>query len=83
LGLTVDLPDNRAVGSTANPTPTSEYGETASADASDEKPPATGTGSSGASIFTALEEQFGLKLVSQKVRVEFLVVDWVEKPSED
>ena len=35
----------------------------------------------GPSLFTALQEQLGLQLVSQKVSVEFLVVDSVEKPS--
>ena len=47
------------------------------------KPQAGSTGGSSASIFTALEEQLGLKVVSQKVRVDFLVIDSVEKPSED
>ena len=38
---------------------------------------------SGATIFTALEEQLGLKLVSAKGPVKVLVIDSVEKPSED
>jgi hypothetical protein len=33
------------------------------------------------SIFTALREQLGLQLVSQKVSMEYLVIDAVEKPS--
>lgn len=33
------------------------------------------------SIFTAVQQQLGLKLESQKARVEVLVVDHVEKPS--
>ena len=36
----------------------------------------------GASIFTAIQEQLGLRLRSQKAPVEFLVIDHVEKPSE-
>jgi len=42
-----------------------------------------GADSSGPSLFTALEEQLGLKLESAKGPVEILVIDSVQKPSEN
>lgn len=44
----------------------------------DAPPPAD---SSGPSVFTAVQEQLGLRLESQKGPVEILVIDSVEKPS--
>jgi bla regulator protein blaR1 len=39
--------------------------------------------SSGPSIFTAIQEQLGLKLESEKGPVNILIIDHVEKPSEN
>ena len=51
-----------------------------------ENPPTTGgpaPADVGASIFTALEEQLGLKLESIKAPVDVLVIDHVEQPTPD
>jgi uncharacterized protein (TIGR03435 family) len=37
----------------------------------------------GPSVFTALQEQLGLKLESQKAPADVLVIDSVQKPSEN
>ena len=39
--------------------------------------------SSGPTLFTAIQEQLGLKLKSTKGPVEILVIDHVEEPSEN
>jgi uncharacterized protein (TIGR03435 family) len=40
------------------------------------------TDGNGASIFTALREELGLKLASDKAPVEVLVIDHIARPSE-
>jgi uncharacterized protein (TIGR03435 family) len=44
-------------------------------------PDSSASGDSGPSIFAAIEDQLGLKLVSAKGPVEVIVVDHIEKPS--
>jgi uncharacterized protein (TIGR03435 family) len=46
-------------------------------------PPPAPAGNGGPSIFTAFQEQLGLKLDSQKGPVEILVIERAEKPSEN
>jgi uncharacterized protein (TIGR03435 family) len=46
-------------------------------------PPLPPVDPNGPSLFTALQEQLGLKLVSQKGAVEIMVIDRVERPSEN
>src|ERR1700722_6913624 len=46
-------------------------------------PPLPPIDPNGPSLFTALQEQLGLKLESQKGPVEMLVIDHIERPSEN
>ena len=46
-------------------------------------PPTASSIPDGPSLFTALEEQLGLKLESTKAAVEFFVVDSVARPEPD
>jgi uncharacterized protein (TIGR03435 family) len=45
--------------------------------------PDSATGDLGVSLFTAVQEQLGLKLESTKSRVDVIVVDHVERPTSD
>ena len=46
-------------------------------------PPAAENPNAPPGLFTAIQEQLGLKLGQQKIPTEVLVIDHVEKPSEN
>ena len=51
-----------------------------------ERPDASGAGpgtTDAPSLFTAVQEQLGLKLISTKAPVEVIVIDHIEQPSEN
>jgi uncharacterized protein (TIGR03435 family) len=49
----------------------------------DSPPIANPAADSGPNLFTAIQEQLGVKLQSEKAQVEYLVIDQAERPSED
>jgi len=51
--------------------------------AGDEPPNSTDTSNASSDFFTAIQEQWGLKVVSTKAPVDVLVIDRVERPSEN
>ena len=60
---------------------TLDFEPDAPARAGDKDNPAGGVDANRPSLFTALQDQLGLKLESRKAQVEFLVVDRIERPS--
>ena len=74
LGLLVDGPVADKTGLTGNYDFTLEWAPTTGSAASED---------SGPSIFTAVQEQLGLKLEPTKGPVDALVIDHVEKPTEN
>jgi len=57
--------------------------ETLGRQAPPDAPPPPISDGTGPSIFTAIQEQLGLKLEAQKGPVEILVIERAEKPSEN
>jgi len=49
----------------------------------DSPPVANPAADSGPNLFTAIQEQLGLKLQAEKAQVEYLVIDQAERPTED
>ena len=47
------------------------------------RPPATNDPSAAPGLYAALEDQLGLKLEVQKTEAEVIVIDHVERPTED
>jgi bla regulator protein BlaR1 len=64
-------------------TPDDNRGATASGQQGDDTTPPAKSSEPSISIFTALQEQLGLKLESQTAPVEILVIDHVEAPAEN
>jgi len=47
------------------------------------KSPGSSEGATASDLFTAMQQQLGLKLETTKAPTEILVIDRVEKPSEN